>query len=373
MPLAIRSSASEPFTDCDRMGEAACTAASAAAARTSATAWASASAILLSAVLVRRATKSSILALASLAMRSASALALAMMSAASRSALARFALYSASTLAASSLRRLASSSSALMRSARWSSAVRTVRWTPIQANPIIRMTNATATQVSGSSNIELSLHRRIDGARHHIAVGGGAGEPLHDGAGRIRGNATDVAHRARAGGGDGLLGVSELDRELVFQRLALRFRGCIELFAVCGADRLRLGTGRRQLALIGFQRSFGLVLQLLRLAEIALDLVLPRIDHRADARQGDAGDNDVERGKEDAQRHQLRSKGRRVERRKGSAVLTAFRLGVRAGFCFAMTFSHGVLPLLSFAPPRKVETASGARECRSEHEQQQQR
>src|SRR6266480_222405 len=85
---------------------------------------------LASAVLVRRATKSSILALASPAMRSASALALAMMSSASRSALARRASYSASTLAASSLRRRASSSSALMRSLRRSSVCSTVRWTP---------------------------------------------------------------------------------------------------------------------------------------------------------------------------------------------------------------------------------------------------
>ena len=46
----------------------------------------------------------------------------AMMSSASRSALARWALYSASSLAASSLRRRASSSSALMRSLRLSSA-----------------------------------------------------------------------------------------------------------------------------------------------------------------------------------------------------------------------------------------------------------
>src|SRR6201996_5463116 len=309
MPLVSRSSASEPFTDCDRMGEAACTAASAAAARTSATAWASPSAILLSAVLVRRATKSSILALASLAMRSASALALATMSAASRSALARLAWYSASTLAASSLRRRASSSSALMRSARWSSAVRTVRWIPIQPNPIIRMMNAIATQVSGSSNIELSLQGRIDGAGHRIAVGGRAGEPLHDGAGRVRGDAAHVAHRARAGGGDGLLGLGELDRELVFQRLAFRFRGRIQLFAVGGADRLRLGAGCRPLALIGLERGFRLVLQLLRRGKIAFDLVLARIDHRADARQGDAGDDEVKRCKKDDQRHQLRSKG----------------------------------------------------------------
>src|SRR5258705_9970449 len=54
MPLARSSSATSPFTDCDRMVEAAATAALAAAARTSASAWASASAILLSAVLVRR-------------------------------------------------------------------------------------------------------------------------------------------------------------------------------------------------------------------------------------------------------------------------------------------------------------------------------
>src|SRR5262249_25307925 len=147
------------------------------------------------------------------------------------------ALYSASTFAASSLRRLASSSSALMRWARWSSAVSTVRWTPIQAKAITRMMNAIATQVSGSwNNIELSLQGRVDGASHRFAIGSRAGEPLHDGAGRIRGNATDVAHRARAGGGDGLLGLGELGRELVFQRLAFRFRGSIQLFAVGCAD-----------------------------------------------------------------------------------------------------------------------------------------
>src|SRR5262249_13831395 len=89
MPLASRSSATDPFTDCESTLEAAATAASAAAARTSASAWASARAILFSAVLVRRATKSSIRVLASAAMRSASALALVTISCASRSALAR--------------------------------------------------------------------------------------------------------------------------------------------------------------------------------------------------------------------------------------------------------------------------------------------
>src|SRR5215468_8594109 len=268
MPLASRSSASEPFTDCDRMVEAAWTAASAAAARTSASAWASASAILPSAVLVRRATKSSILVLASAAMRSASARALATISPASRSAVARRVLYSASTLAASSLRRRASSSSALMRSARWSSAVKTVRWMPSHANTPIRMMNAIATQVSGS-NIRLSLQGSIDGPRDRLAVGSRAGEPLHDRTGRVRRDATDVAHRGRARGGDGLLGVCELGRQLVFKRLALGFGHRVQLVAGLGADRLRLRAGGSKVAFIGLQSGLGRVLELLRLGEVA--------------------------------------------------------------------------------------------------------
>src|SRR5262249_37518080 len=169
-----------------------------------------------------RATKSSILALALAAMRSASALALVTISSASRSAEARRALYSASTLAASSFRRRASSSSALMRSLRWSSAVNIVRWAPAPANTPIRMTTAIAPQVSGSSNIELSLQRGVDRSLDRLAVGRGAGETLHDGAGGIRRNAAHIAHRDRAGGGDGLLGFGEPGRELALQRFAFR-------------------------------------------------------------------------------------------------------------------------------------------------------
>src|SRR5215472_5456223 len=367
MPLASRSSATSPFTDFERMVEAACTAASAAAARTSASACASASAILLSAVLVRRATKSSILALALAAMRSASALALVTISSASRSALARRALYSASTLAASSFRRRASSSSALMRSLRWSSAVNIVRCTPSHANTPIRMTNAIATQVSGSSNIGLSLQRGVDRGFYRLAVGRGTGQALHDGAGGIGRNAAHIAHRGGAGRGDGLLGIGEPGRELALQRLAVHLGGRVQLLAGLGADRLRLGARGGEFVFIGLQRRLGLVLQLLRLGEIALDLVLTRIDHRADARQRDARDDDVERDKEDDQRDQLRGEGGRVERRKVSAVLTAFRFGVGAGL-LAMTVSHGVLLLRSCAP-----RGSGARRCHSENEQQEQR
>src|ERR1700686_2843403 len=78
-------------------------------------------------------------------------------------------------------------------------------------NTPIRMTKATATQVSGSVNIELSLQRRIDGAVHRAAVGQHAGEPLHDRGGRFRGDAADVAHRGLARRGDVLFRLGELD------------------------------------------------------------------------------------------------------------------------------------------------------------------
>ena len=164
MPLASRSSATEPFTDCDRMVEAAVTAALAAAARTSASAWASASAILLSAVLVRRATKSSSLALASAAMRSASALAEAMMSWASRSALAWRALYSRQQLGglvleAAGVVEFGLDALAAMIERRQHGAMDAEI-----GEHAIRMTKATATQNSGSENIDLSLQRRVDGA-----------------------------------------------------------------------------------------------------------------------------------------------------------------------------------------------------------------
>src|SRR4051812_23984346 len=343
MPLASRSSERLPFTDCDSTVEAAATAASAAAARTSASAWASASAILLSAVLVRRATKSSILDLASAAMRSASARALVTISCASRSAEAWRALYSASTFAASSLSRRASSSSALMRSARWSSALSTVRCTPSQTNTPIRITNATATQNSGSANIDLSLQRRVDRARHCGCFRSNAGEPLHDCRGGISRDTPNVAHCRFPGRGDGFLGITELCRQLLLQRVALGFRRRIELLPVFRTDGLCPRTRRRQLAFVGLQRGLRLVFQTLRLVEVALDCILTRIDYAADARQRDPRYDQIQRHERDQQRHQLGRKGLFLKRRKRGLV-AAVRCGVtcraRRG---AMTFSHGRL------------------------------
>src|SRR3954454_5669230 len=60
------------------------------------------------------------------------------------------------------------------------------------------MTKATATQNSGSANINLSLQGPIDGACHGLAVGHHAGEPLHDRGRCVRGDAAHVAHRPLA-------------------------------------------------------------------------------------------------------------------------------------------------------------------------------
>jgi len=68
---------------------------------------------------------------------------------------------------------------------------------------------------------------------------------------------------------------------LPFQRLAFGVGGRVQLLAGLVADRLGAGARVGQLGFIGLQRSVGLVLQLLRLGQIALDLVLACIDRPA--------------------------------------------------------------------------------------------
>src|ERR1700730_4671602 len=207
----------------------------------------------------------------------------------------------------------------------------------------IRIKKATATQNSGSANMSLSLQGRVDRAFHRLAVGDKAGEPLHDRGGRLAGNAADIAHRRLACRGDGFFGSCEFHREPLFQRLAFGVSRSIEFFPGLGADRLRPGTRRRQLALIGFERSVGSVLQLLGLGQIALDRLLPLVEQAADARQRNSRDDQIERDECDQQRHQLRSKGVLLKRREGGLV-AALCLGVGGrAFGVAMTFSHGLL------------------------------
>src|SRR6185437_1798691 len=110
----------------------------------------------------------------------------------------------------------------------------------------MRMTKAIATQVSGWLNIvlSLSLQLSIDGLADRLAVGQHAGEPLHDRAGRVSGDAADVAHRGLAGCRDLLLGRGKLAGQLVFQLLALGFRSRVQLLAGLVADGLRAGACR---------------------------------------------------------------------------------------------------------------------------------
>src|SRR5229473_4154198 len=220
------------------------------------------------------------------------------------------------------------------------------------------MTKATATQNSGSANIKLSLQGGVDRLVDGPAVGSQAGEPLHDRDGRVRGNAADVAHRRFAGRRNGFFGFGEFDRQPLFQRLALGLGGRVELFAGLGADRLRARARGGELALIGFQRGVGLVPQLLRRGQIALDLVLAFVEQAADARQRNSRDDQIKRDEGHQQRHQLRSKAVLLERRKRGLV-AAVCLGMgRRALCVAMTLSHG---LLLFGRLRSGSRTSSAR------------
>src|SRR6267142_2428389 len=113
-----------------------------------------------------------------------------------------------------------------------------------------------------------------------------------------------------------------------------------------------------EFALVVFQRGVGLVPQLLRRGQIALDLVLAFVEQAADARQRNSRDDQIKRDKGHQQRHQLRSKGVLLERRKRGLV-AAVRLGMgRRALCVAMTLSHG---LLLFGRLRSGSRTSSAR------------
>ena len=104
--------------------------------------------------------------------------------------------------------------------------------------------------------------------------------------------------------------------------------------------------------------TFASQLVSLLIAFVALYLIvsriaLPRVEQAADARQRNSRHDQIERDECDQQRHQLRGKGTRLERRESSAV-AAFGFGVGAGAMAlrgAMTLSHELLLLLSRAPP----------------------
>jgi hypothetical protein len=217
--------------------------------------------------------------------------ALAMIASASRSAWRCLRWYSASSLAASSLRRRASSSSALMRSLRWSSAVSTLRGR--------RHRSAHADQDDeGDGDPEFRLRRTSPSYRFSdastaastaLAVGQHAGEPLHDRGGRIAAMPRTLLIGG-LGRGDGLLGLGELDATAGLPApCASASASALSLSRVsapiaCARERASASASHRPSARVG------LVLQLLRLGQIALDRVLTRVDDAADARQRNARD-----------------------------------------------------------------------------------
>ena len=123
----------------------------------------------------------------------------------------------------------------------------------------IRMTKAIATQVSGSYEHQNYPFKVASTAllTAHCCRAADAGEPLHDGTGRIRGDAADIAHCGRAGGGDGFLGVGELACELCPRASCVRPRTAAFSFSRVSAPiAWALGAGSGEIALIGLQRGF---------------------------------------------------------------------------------------------------------------------
>ena len=255
-PGVSRASAVWPLTVSDRTFAAAATAASAAAARTSASAWASAWAILVSAILVRRATKSSIRVLASAAIRSASALALATISLGF--------LHRALALGAvlgDQLLRLVPQLARIVELGLDARRAVIERLGDLLVHAEIDEADHQDDEGDGGPESCIKLHRLNPSAWPSTAlfdrlrVGRDAGKPLHDGGGRIGRDRAHVAHRGRAGGGDRFLGIGELGRQPVLERLALLVGLLVQLVADVAADRLRIGAGGRELGFVGLQRG----------------------------------------------------------------------------------------------------------------------
>ena len=172
----------------------------------------------------------------------------------------------------------------------------------------------------------MSLQGRVDGTFYRVAVGQHAGQPLHDRASRVRGNAADIAHRRRARRGNGLFGLGELLCQPLFQRLTLDFGCRVQLLPGLGTDRLRTRARRRQFAFIGLQRAVEFILQPFGLGKVAVDRFLALVEQAADARQRNSRNDQIKRDKRNRQRDQLRRKGILLERWK--RVLAGIGFGV---------------------------------------------
>ena len=92
--------------------------------------------------------------------------------------------------------------------------------------------------------------------------------------------ARTLAMAACLGGGDGLLGLRQLDVELALERLAGGVRRGRLLVARLVGDGLRAGAGIGQRLFIGRHRLVGLHLELPGLGDVVGDALLPALDDR---------------------------------------------------------------------------------------------
>ena len=128
----------------------------------------------------------------------------------------------------------------------------------------------------------LSFQGCVDGAVHRFAIRRHAGEPLHDRGGGFRSDTAHVPHRARARRCNAFFGFRQLQRQPLFEPLAVGFRSRVQLFAGLVTDRLRAGARTGEFAFIGFQGLAGGIPQFLRLGQIAIDRVLTRVEEATD-------------------------------------------------------------------------------------------
>src|SRR5438093_540777 len=148
-----------------------------------------------------------------------------------------------------------------------------------------KITKATATQVSASASILSSALEHVgDGGFDLAACGRGPGQALDDSRGGVGGDALDVGHGSRPARRDRLFGIRNGRVELGVERLA----GTLGSGGLAGAglagERLRPVAGFGERLLVGGQGLVRVLLQPLRLREIALDVLLAVGDDRADAR-----------------------------------------------------------------------------------------
>src|ERR1700687_5561615 len=130
-----------------------------------------------------------------------------------------------------------------MRSLRSSSADSANFGTPNLTRTPRKITKASKTQNSGSSNMVVpsALDGVVDRARDRVSRRGYADQAGDDGSGGVLGDAAHIGHGGGIGRRNAVFRVGELALQLGLELLAVRLGGSVEL--VAGFRRDRLGPG----------------------------------------------------------------------------------------------------------------------------------